>query len=70
MKTIPDESIIPIILGTHDYLYDKGLTKREIFAAMAMQGIVTHENSSPETAANFAVLCADCLIEELNKVEI
>lgn len=44
-----------------------GLTKRELFAAMAMQGYITDPNSSPNRAAVFAVKCADALLAELNK---
>jgi hypothetical protein len=45
-----------------------GLTKREYFAAMAMQGIVSTELA--DTYENFAkasVMMADALIEQLNK---
>jgi len=45
-----------------------GLTKREYFAAMAMQGML----SDPErygAIAKWAVKFADALIEELNKDE-
>jgi glycerol kinase len=47
-----------------------GLTKREYFAAMAMQGILSNEDNSYETAedkAETAVKSADALIEALNK---
>lgn len=52
-----------------------GLTKREYFVAMAMQGVVTawsegnipwHEEN-PALVADRAVSCADALIEALNK---
>lgn len=47
-----------------------GLTKRELFAAMAMQGIFAHgyvmPNESAE-AADCAVRAADCLLKELAK---
>lgn len=45
-----------------------GLTKREYFAAMAMQGIVSTDLA--DTYENFAkasVMMADALIEQLNK---
>ena len=58
MKTIPDEPI-------------NGLTKRELFAAMAMEGnlasLSANTTYSAEEAASDAVLCADALIKELNK---
>ena len=42
----------------------KGLTKREYFAAMAMQGLLSNPNTSFETRD--AVIIADALIAELN----
>jgi hypothetical protein len=46
-----------------------GLTKREYFAAMAMQALVSTETADydvkPKDAASFAVEYADCLIREL-----
>lgn len=45
-----------------------GLTKRELFAAMTMQGIMADPNvENPIAAASLAVICADALINELNK---
>ena len=46
-----------------------GLTKREYFAAMAMQGFLTSlsDHNPKYTCAKWAVEAADCLIEELNK---
>ena len=45
-----------------------GITKRELFAAMAMQGMMADPNvDNPITAASLAVRCADALINELNK---
>jgi hypothetical protein len=47
-----------------------GLTKREYFAAIAMQGLVTEEVTMswcPASHAQRAVMCADALITELNK---
>lgn len=50
----------------------KGLTKREYFAAMAMQGILTNPNFtsgiySPEEKVQLSVECADMLLAELEK---
>lgn len=48
---------------------DPGLTVREYFAAMAMQGILANEHISNLTAEHVAidaVKCADYLIAELN----
>jgi hypothetical protein len=47
---------------------EKGLSKREYFAAMAMQALVTRDvHSIREHAAHQSVLYADALIKELNK---
>jgi hypothetical protein len=44
-----------------------GLSKRELFAAMAMQGIMANQDRPllSDTVAEFAVQVADDLIEEL-----
>lgn len=62
---------------TDDYFDEKitntlpGLTKREYFAALALQGILAakaqEEFYSPPTLAEYAVECADKLINQLNK---
>lgn len=45
-----------------------GLTKRELFAAMAMKEICTSpEFGTPENMAKYALKCADALINELRK---
>jgi hypothetical protein len=53
-----------------------GLTKREYFAAMAMQGILAghykyfegnDDVSVPDMVAKYAVKYADALLDELNK---
>lgn len=46
-----------------------GLTKREYFAAMAMQGLLGNERilNDGVVVANTSVLVADALIEALNK---
>ena len=46
--------------------YDTGLTKREYFAAMALQGICANPNHIPTNAAQGAVQQADELIKALN----
>ena len=51
---------------THGGYYShKGLTKREYFAAKAMQGMLLHDRG--EGIALDAVAMADALIEALNK---
>lgn len=45
-----------------------GLTKREYFAAMAMQGILSNPfKMTSDKIVSDSVECADALIEELNK---
>lgn len=44
-----------------------GLTKREYFAALAMQGLLALEGYSFQGAAKDAVTAADALIAELEK---
>lgn len=50
-----------------------GLTKREYFAAMAMQGILAANfpqgpsQDDRNSAANYAVVIADALLEALNR---
>ena len=44
-----------------------GLTKREYFAAMAMQGMVTDSRIGFEKAAMDAVMQADALLKALEK---
>lgn len=59
MKTEPNESAF---MGA----YSGGLTKREYFAAMALQGLLA-QNGSYDVSSVQAVIEADALIEELNK---
>lgn len=44
-----------------------GLTKREYFAAMAMQGLLRVDDHGPDRIAEWAISYADALIEELVK---
>lgn len=85
MGTKPDDLIHPIT-GDNGYgvmITTNGLTKRELFAAMAMQGLLAnpnviiaissnHENTSREITisdnlSGKALFQADALITELNK---
>jgi len=52
--------------------HQQGLTKREHFASMAMQGLLASDefsSSSYEEVARMSVKSADALIAELNKEE-
>lgn len=86
MKTEPNEPITPSIhtrVGTTETRLRKdgdskdyqvamnGLTKREYFASIAMQGILSDRHCSntqgnPEMIAGLALACADALIKMLN----
>ena len=67
-KTKTNNSAFPII--AEDYIIDGGLTKREYFAAMAMQGFITKYGvDCQEEHIKQAVFIADFFIEELNKTK-
>lgn len=75
MKTNPNESIHPEDLNNPPRLnyHSYGLTKREYFAAMALQGLNAsnfstekHEMFSEEYMVTVAVKQADLLIDKLN----
>jgi hypothetical protein len=87
MKTNPNDPASPVevsnvdgnIIGnqTSQFSYfATGLTKREYFAGLAMQGIIGNSkviyamtSAAKTETARFAVELADALIEELNKSE-
>ena len=53
-------------LNNGESIYSAGLTKREYFAAMAMQGLVDR-HISYEVVAEHAVKYGDALLKELDK---
>jgi hypothetical protein len=56
--------------GIHEHqFFQTGLSKRELFAAMVMQGFAadTNEGAQPEVIASYAVRYADALLAELAK---
>jgi hypothetical protein len=61
------DSAFPFVINNDEYA--QGLTKREYFAAMAMQGICQNPShiGGYLSAAIEAVKQADALIEQLNK---
>lgn len=70
METIANKSAFPFV--TTEFGFEEGVTKREYFAALAMQGFCaagygefmkTHE----EHIAKLSVCQADALINALNK---
>lgn len=60
----PNDCAFPAGAGQHDY---SGLTIRQYFAAMAMQGLCANGFASPSDAAFRAVGMADALIAALNE---
>lgn len=66
MKTNPDDYAFPTAIEAID-----GLTKREYFAALAMQGMLANNllvgGDESALIARDAAECADQLIAELNK---
>lgn len=58
---------------TNPNAFTDGLTKRELFAAMAMQAVLSNSaigpDNSPRDIAKVAVIEADALIEALNEGE-
>ncbi len=60
-------------INPHEHVYaggvltTSGLTKREHFAALAMQGFLATGSSHTEGAARKAVIAADNLLKELEK---
>jgi len=78
LKKIADEPAFPRINGQN--FHEPGLTKREYFAAMAMQGMLSGDHQSDAIAdqvdsidefynkiAELSTEYADALIKELNK---
>lgn len=64
MKTNPNEPAYP---RDHVHQGHNGVTKRELFAAMAMKELGSCTSFTVEYVAKRAVQQADALIEALNK---
>ena len=65
-----NEPAFPCPIGGDWPECDRGLTKREYFAAMAMQGILasdSDQNYTDENVSAWAVNSADALLAELAK---
>ncbi len=69
MKTNPNQPLVSILLGdpNANYVHSYGLTKREYFAAIAMNATISNLTCGHADAVKQAVWIADALIEELNK---
>jgi hypothetical protein len=68
MRTKAKGPAFPLI-SDEGYIINAGLTKREYFAAMALQGLVTKNNNEYDYCVISAVKFADALIEELSKTK-
>lgn len=64
--TNPDETAFPIAIDIQNF--SSGLTKREYFAALAMQGLMASITTLPsnKNIEKMAVQMADDLIKQLN----
>ena len=64
------DEMIPYQFGNHDFV-TPGLTKREHFAAMAMQGLLAswgqHDVAAADEIVSDAVTFADALLAELER---
>ena len=67
-KKTHGDSPINTIEYNNNYI-STGLTKREYFAAMALQGLLANDSGLITSKARDAVKAADALIEELNKTK-
>ena len=76
-ETKPNDAIHNVFNSKKDYSDDNiyksnGLTKREYFAALAMQGALANKSAHERTIemiTESSVKLADALIEELNKTK-
>jgi hypothetical protein len=70
MRTKAKGPAFPLI-SDEGYIINAGLSKREYFAVMALQGLLTDNESANtrEEFAGYAVKFADGLIEELSKTK-
>lgn len=68
-----NESAMPFVLPRGEDDFSVGMTKREYFAVLAMNGFLAswgqHDLVAAEEIAHDSVCLADALIKELNKTE-
>lgn len=68
MRTTGNDAAYPYTSQPDDILESHGLTKRELLAAMMMQGLCTNgQDHDIKGKATLAVVLADFLISELNR---
>lgn len=65
--TNPNDPAFPV--SPSDYSAKHGLTKREYFAAMILQGMLANESPYSHSMTISSVRLADELIEKLNSTE-
>lgn len=68
MSTCPGDPVAPLpemSLADFEQPYRRGITKREYFAAFALQGLLTRPPSA--SVAEDAVAMADALMRALNR---
>lgn len=72
MKTREEDAAFGCVgmLSREEDVYNHGLTKRELFAAMAMQGILSNPErvgGTDKELTQYSVMLANALINELNE---
>lgn len=70
--TAPNDPIAPNMTQDNNVMFaDGGLTKREYFSALALQGLLANQDYGYhcEDVESDAVILADRLIRELNKTK-
>lgn len=72
MQTRKHDAAMPYNAEQDDgsFIGEFGLTKREFFAAAALQGILSSPKPMPDNAEVIAVKMADLIINELNKTDV
>jgi hypothetical protein len=70
-ETKRDQAAFPMVENKDTISYNKGLTKREYFAAMAMQGLLANGNyiTNYKFLGEESVMFANALIEALNNTD-
>ena len=70
-KQLGNEPFSPIWCDDGKWEPALGITIREYFVGLAMQGLLSNpmDNDNCDDIANYAVRCADALLEELSKTE-
>lgn len=66
-KNLPAFPTLGDVSHNPQWVTEGGLTKREYFAAMALQGIMSKQYVTCEGAAKTAVQAADELLNQLDK---